>query len=105
MLTSKQRAFLRAQANSLEPIWYAGKGGLTEAMVRQGDDALTARELIKGKVLESAPASARETAEALAAATHSEVVQVIGRTRRSRKSFCRATAAARHEGRAVRGHL
>lgn len=80
MLTSKQRAFLRAQANSLEPIWYAGKGGLTEAMVRQGDDALTARELIKGKVLESAPASARETAEALAAATHSEVVQVIGRT-------------------------
>lgn len=80
MLTSKQRAFLRAQANALTPVWYAGKGGLTEAMIKQGEDALTARELIKGKVLETAPETARDTAEALAAATHSEVVQVIGRT-------------------------
>ena len=79
-LTSKQRAFLRAQANSLEPIWYAGKGGLTEAMVRQGDDALTARELIKGKVLESAPQTAREAAETLAAAVNATVVHVMGRT-------------------------
>ena len=80
MLTSKQRAFLRAQANTMQPVWYAGKGGLTDAMVKQGDDALTARELIKGKVLETAPESPRDIAEALAAATGSEVVQVIGRT-------------------------
>lgn len=80
MLTSKQRAFLRGMANTLDPIWYAGKGGLTEAMVKQGEDALTARELIKGKVLETAPETAREMAEALAAATASEVVCVTGRT-------------------------
>ena len=49
-------------------------------LVKQADDALTARELIKGKVLETAPESARDAAEALAKATGAEVVQVIGRT-------------------------
>lgn len=80
MLTSKQRAYLRGLANSAEPILHAGKGGISDAMVKQLDDALTARELVKGKVLETAPASARETAEQLAAAVHAEVVQVVGRT-------------------------
>ena len=80
MLTSKQRAYLRGQANALEPILHAGKGGVSEPMVRQADDALTARELIKGKVLETAPATAREVAEEIAAAVNAEVVQVIGRT-------------------------
>ena len=66
MLTSKQRAYLRGLANSLEPILHMGKGGLSDAMIRQADDALTARELLKGKALETAPISARETAEAIA---------------------------------------
>ncbi len=80
MLTSKQRAYLRAQANALEPILHAGKGGISDPMVKQAEDALTARELIKGRVLETAPATARDTAEDIAARTGAEVVQVLGRT-------------------------
>lgn len=79
-MTSKQRAYLRSLANKLEPILHAGKGGISDAMIRQADDALEARELIKGKVLETAPATAREIAEQIAAAVNADVVQVIGRT-------------------------
>ncbi len=79
-MTSKQRAYLRGLANKLEPIVHAGKGGISDAMIKQADDALAARELIKGKVLESAPATAREVAEDIAAAVNAEVVQVVGRT-------------------------
>ena len=78
MLTSKDRAALRKIANSLETILQVGKGGISEQVVKQADDALEAREIIKGKVLENAPAFAREVAEELASATNSEVVQVIG---------------------------
>lgn len=78
MLTSKDRAALRKIANSLETILQVGKGGISEQVVKQADDALEAREIIKGKVLENAPAFAREVAEELAASTRSEVVQVIG---------------------------
>ena len=79
-LTSKQRAYLRGLANGLDPILHMGKGGLSDAMIRQADDALTARELLKGKALETAPISARETAQAIAEAVGAEVVQVVGRT-------------------------
>lgn len=78
MLTSKDRAALRKIANSLETILQVGKGGIGEQLIKQANDALTAREIIKGKVLENAPAFAREVADELAAATNSEVVQVIG---------------------------
>ena len=80
MLTSKQRAYLRGLANGLEPILHAGKGGVSETMIRQADDALTARELIKGKVLETAPETARQVAESIAARVGAQVVQVVGRT-------------------------
>ena len=80
MLTSKQRAFLRSLANKEDPILHIGKGGLSDAMRKQADDALTARELIKGKVMETAPSTAREAAEEMAALVEAEVVQVIGRT-------------------------
>lgn len=79
-MTSKQRAYLRGLANTLEPILHAGKGGISDAMIKQADDALEARELIKGKVLETAPGSAREVAEEIAAKVNAQVVQVIGRT-------------------------
>lgn len=79
-LTSKQRAYLRSLSNSLEPIVHAGKSGISDAMIKQADDALAAREIIKGKVLETAPQSARETAETIAAAVGAVVVQVVGRT-------------------------
>ncbi|MBQ1203016.1 MAG: ribosome assembly RNA-binding protein YhbY [Clostridia bacterium] len=80
MLTSKQRAYLRGQANKLEAILHVGKGGISDTVIRQADDALTARELIKGKVLESAPDTARALAEAVASSVQAQVVQVIGRT-------------------------
>mgnify|MGYP001160403124 FL=1 len=78
MLTSKQRAYLRSLANSAETILQVGKEGISENLIKQVDDALTARELIKGKVLETAPGFAGEIAARLAEATGSEVVQVIG---------------------------
>ena len=52
-LTSKQRAQLRGLANSIDTIVHIGKDGLGENLVKQADDALEARELIKGKVLEN----------------------------------------------------
>ena len=79
-MTSKQRAYLRGLANTMEPIVHAGKGGVSDTMRKQADDALTARELIKGRVLETAPASTRDVAEDIAASVGAEVVQVIGRT-------------------------
>ena len=79
-MTSKQRAYLRGLANTMEPIVHAGKGGVSDTMRKQADDALTARELIKGRVLETAPASTRDIAEDIAASVGAEVVQVIGRT-------------------------
>ena len=78
MLTSKQRAYLRSLANSAETILQVGKEGISENLIKQVDDALTARELIKGKVLETAPGFAGEIAAQLVEATGSEVVQVIG---------------------------
>ena len=78
MITSKQRATLRSQSNGLETIFQIGKGGITDNLIRQTEDALKAREMIKLRVLETAPAFAQETAQELAALTGSEVVQVIG---------------------------
>lgn len=77
-LTSKQRAQLRGLANGIDTILHIGKDGVGENLIAQANDALEARELIKGRVLENAPLSPREAAEALAKATRSEVVQVIG---------------------------
>ena len=77
-LTSKQRAQLRGLANSIDTILHVGKDGLGDNLIKQADDALEARELIKGTVLENSMLTAREAAEALAKATRSEVVQVIG---------------------------
>ena len=77
-LTSKQRAQLRGLANSIDTILHVGKDGIGDNLVKQADDALEARELIKGKVLENSLLSSREAAEALAEATRSQVIQVIG---------------------------
>ena len=78
MITTTQRAQLRALANPLEVILQVGKGGIIDTLVKQVDDALTARELIKIKVLENAPINAREAAQELAEKTGADVVQVIG---------------------------
>lgn len=77
-LTSKQRAQLRGLANGIDTIVHIGKEGIGDNLTRQADSALEARELIKCRVLENCLLSSREAAEALARATRSEVVQVIG---------------------------
>ncbi|NLM68433.1 MAG: ribosome assembly RNA-binding protein YhbY [Firmicutes bacterium] len=79
MLTSKERARLRSLGNELEPIFQIGKGGVTDEIINQLDQALTARELIKVRVLKNSLEEPREAAEKISAATDSEVVQVIGR--------------------------
>lgn len=77
-LTSKQRAQLRGLAMAEETIIQVGKGGITENLVASVSDALKARELVKGKVLENAMLTAREACDALAQACRAEGVQVIG---------------------------
>ena len=78
MLTSKQRASLRSLANSEVTIVHIGKGGINENIVKQADDALKARELIKCSVLEASPLTAGEAAAELTDLTKSEAVQIIG---------------------------
>ncbi len=78
MLTSKQRARLRGAANKMDTILQVGKDGINHNLVRQVLDALNARELIKLRVLENSPVTAREAAFQLAEDTDSESVQVIG---------------------------
>jgi RNA-binding protein len=78
MLNSKQRAYLRGMANSIDTIVHVGKGGMSDQIIKQTDDALVARELIKGKCLETSPLSSREAADLIAEKTNSDVVQVIG---------------------------
>ena len=78
MLTSKQRATLRSMANTFDTIIQVGKGGVTETLISQVDDALRAREMIKGRVLENSLLSPREVCTALCEALDAEPVQVIG---------------------------
>ena len=78
MLTGKQRAQLRALANSLETIFQVGKSGINDQLIRQVDETLEVRELIKLRVLETSPQSSREAADKIAEETGADVVQVIG---------------------------
>lgn len=78
MLTSKQRAYLRGLASTYDTILQVGKGGISDNLIQQVNDAIRVRELIKLRVLDTCEYSSREVAELLAEATKSEVVQVIG---------------------------
>ena len=78
MLTSKERAELRAQANTLDTTLMVGKDGVTDALIAEADNQLTARELVKGKVLENAMLTPREVCDALCEATGADGVSVIG---------------------------
>ena len=78
MLTSKQRADLRAQANLLETTLMVGKDGVSEAVIAEAENLLTARELVKGKVLETALLSPREVSDAICQATGADGVACIG---------------------------
>ncbi len=77
-MTSKERAYLRGLANTLDPIFQVGKGGISDVLIEQLNNAIEARELIKITVLETAPVSAKELANEIANSTNSEVVQTVG---------------------------
>ena len=77
-MTSKQRAYLKSLAVNLDTIFQVGKGGVSEELCTQLLNALNARELIKIKVLENCPTTARETAEEISKEINATVVQVIG---------------------------
>lgn len=79
MITSKQRATLRSMCNTLPALYQIGKGGVTESVISQFDEALEANELIKASVLETCPTDAKETLSLLCEALDAEPVQAIGR--------------------------
>ena len=78
MLNSKQRATLRGIASTYDTIFQVGKGGISDTLIAQVEDALRKRELIKLRVLDSSMYSSREAAEEIAEKTGSDIVQVIG---------------------------
>ncbi|KXZ40132.1 RNA-binding protein [Alkalithermobacter thermoalcaliphilus JW-YL-7 = DSM 7308] len=78
MLTGKQRAYLKSLANGIKPITQIGKEGVTDAFLKQLDDALRARELVKVHVLENSGLDVKETANEVARLVRGEFVQAIG---------------------------
>lgn len=78
MMTSKQRAELRSKANELETTLMVGKEGITEALLSQAEAQLDARELIKGKVLETAFMTAGEASDAICEAIGADGIQAVG---------------------------
>jgi len=78
MLTGKQRSYLRTMANGIDTIMQIGKGGVTETVLKQMDDSIEARELIKIKVLSNSQLEAKQTANEIAEAIRAEYVQSIG---------------------------
>ncbi len=77
-MNSKQRAFLRSLANNITSIFQVGKNGISENLIKQVDDALEARELIKLNVLETSPDDIEEVANSIAEKTNSTLVQIMG---------------------------
>ena len=78
-LSSKQRAYLRSMCNTLQPVLYIGKEGITDATVKEAYDALEAREIIKCAVQQNCELTAREALDELCERLHAEPVQCIGR--------------------------
>ena len=77
-MTSKQRSYLKSLANPLETIMQIGKGGVTDNVIKQIEDALEARELIKIKILSNSMLEAKDTANEIAESIGAEFVQSIG---------------------------
>ena len=78
MITGKQRAYLRGLANTMDPIFQIGKNGVEEAFLKQLEEALEARELIKIKVLENSGLMAREASNSICEKIGCEGIQAIG---------------------------
>ena len=77
-MTSKQRAYLRSLSNQIDPIFQVGKQGISDNLIKQINDALKARELIKIKVLESVEAPTKDIADEISLQTDSIIVQIMG---------------------------
>ncbi|PJK17528.1 ribosome assembly RNA-binding protein YhbY [Chryseomicrobium excrementi] len=80
MLTGKQKRFLRSEAHHVAPIFQVGKGGVNEQMIKQIQEALEVRELIKISILQNCEEDKHVVAEELASKTGAELVQLIGLT-------------------------
>jgi len=80
MLTGKQKRYLRSMAHHLTPIFQVGKGGVNENMVKQIQEALEVRELIKVSILQNNMDDKHAVAEELATGAGAEMVQLIGHT-------------------------
>lgn len=78
MLKGKERSYLKSLSNTLEPILIIGKNGVTDNVIKQLDDALEARELIKIKLLDNSGLDAKEVANDVAKILKAEFVQSIG---------------------------
>jgi RNA-binding protein len=78
LLTGKERSILRSRGNKLEPVVHIGKEGISDKVIKQVDEALTAHELIKGRVLNNSMEDLRSAVSKLAELCSSEVVQIIG---------------------------
>ncbi len=78
MITTKQRSYLRSLSNNIEPIFQVGKGGIEENFLKQVDQALEARELIKIKALNNSGITAREASEIICEELGCEGIQAIG---------------------------
>ena len=98
-MTSKQRAELRAQANTLDTVLMIGKGGISDTVVAETEKLLDARELVKGRVLEASMLTAREASDELCAHTGADGIQTVGSKfviyRRSEKLERERAAAAK----------
>ncbi|MEA4965000.1 MAG: YhbY family RNA-binding protein [Oscillospiraceae bacterium] len=103
MLTSKERAEFRTRANGLDTTLMVGKGGVTEQVIAEAEKQLESRELVKGRVLETAVLSAREACEAICAKTGADGIQVVGSKfvlyRKSKKLALAAQEKAARENR------
>lgn len=78
MINTKQRAYLRSLAQTMQPIFQVGKNGITDALIKDLTDALDVRELIKITILNTVPGDKKEIAQELAFKTSSEFIQLIG---------------------------
>ena len=79
MITSKQRSYLRSLAHNIDPTVYIGKTGVTDNVIKEIDQCLEARELVKIKLQEGAELDAKTVANELAPGLRAEFVQAIGR--------------------------
>lgn len=80
MLTGKQKGFLRSEAHHLQNLFQIGKSGLTDSVIKQIEEALEAKELIKINILQNCEEDKKEIAARLDELVGMEVVQIIGNT-------------------------